>query len=154
MSNILVKKNMNNFIDKEKAVMIGHAVGDALGVPVEFRKRENLEKLCKKHLNFKEKIMTKPHSWTYEENEHCVEEVFKNFVVNKEFDYETIITKLYIHFDGEIKKSSIKMKLQNIKYLLNTYSVPNTLMIAALENASEDNIHAFLVIAKKYNYIF
>lgn len=30
-------------VEKIKAVMIGHAVGDALGVPVEFRKREELK---------------------------------------------------------------------------------------------------------------
>ena len=35
---------MNEFIKKAKAVMIGHAVGDALGVPVEFRTREYLDK--------------------------------------------------------------------------------------------------------------
>lgn len=34
---------MNDFILKAKAVMIGHAVGDALGVPVEFRTREYLK---------------------------------------------------------------------------------------------------------------
>lgn len=99
-------------------------------------------------------MSTEKHAWTYSENEHCVEEVFKNFVIGKEYDFETVITKLYIHFDGEIKKSSIKMKLQNIKYLLNTYNVPNTLMIAALENTSEDNKYAFFVIAKKYNKLF
>lgn len=34
---------MSDFIKKAKAVMIGHAVGDALGVPVEFRKRAYLD---------------------------------------------------------------------------------------------------------------
>lgn len=34
---------MNEFIRKAKAVMVGHAVGDALGVPVEFCMRENLK---------------------------------------------------------------------------------------------------------------
>lgn len=96
-------------------------------------------------------MVAEKHFWTYEENEYCVEEVFKNFVINNEFDYKTIITKIYIHFDGEIKKSSIKMKLQNIKYLLNTHNVPNTLMIAALKDVSEDNKYAFGAIAKKYN---
>lgn len=33
----------STYIDKIKAVMIGHAVGDALGVPVEFASREELE---------------------------------------------------------------------------------------------------------------
>ena len=33
-----------NFLSKAKAVVVGHAVGDALGVPVEFSKREELDK--------------------------------------------------------------------------------------------------------------
>ena len=33
----------NNFIEKVKAVVIGHAVGDALGVPVEFASRTELD---------------------------------------------------------------------------------------------------------------
>ena len=35
---------MNEFIKIAKAVMVGHAVGDALGVPVEFRTRDYLNK--------------------------------------------------------------------------------------------------------------
>lgn len=93
------------------------------------------------------------HNWTYSENEYCVEEVFKNFVIDKEYDYETIITKLFIHFDGAIKKSSIKMKLQNIKWLLIQYNIPNTLMIKPLQNASEDNVFAFFTMIKKYNQL-
>ena len=34
---------MESFLNKAKAVMIGHAVGDALGVPVEFRSRNYLD---------------------------------------------------------------------------------------------------------------
>lgn len=34
---------MSDFIKKAKAVVIGHAIGDALGVPVEFRSREYLD---------------------------------------------------------------------------------------------------------------
>ena len=33
-----------SFLDKAKSVIVGHAVADALGVPVEFKSRENLEK--------------------------------------------------------------------------------------------------------------
>lgn len=35
---------MGEIINKIKAVVIGHAVGDALGVPVEFCEREELAK--------------------------------------------------------------------------------------------------------------
>lgn len=93
----------------------------------------------------------KRHQWSYEENEYCVEEVFKNFVINKEYDYNTVITKIYIHFNGALKRSSIKMKLQNIKWLLIQYNIPNTLVLKPLENASDDNLYAFFAVLKKYN---
>ena len=35
---------MNEITNKIKAVMLGHAVADALGVPVEFNKRKDLDK--------------------------------------------------------------------------------------------------------------
>lgn len=95
--------------------------------------------------------MQQKHNWNYSENEYCVEEVFKNFVINTEYDYETIITKLFIHFNGTIKRSSIKMKLQNIKWLLIQYNIPNTLMIKPLQNVSNDNVLAFFAAVKKYN---
>lgn len=34
---------MNNYVEKVKAVMLGHAVADALGVPAEFASREELD---------------------------------------------------------------------------------------------------------------
>ena len=34
---------MKNFLDKVKAVVFGHAIGDALGVPVEFASRQEME---------------------------------------------------------------------------------------------------------------
>ena len=93
------------------------------------------------------------HHWTYYENEYCVEQAFENFVLKKEFDYKSVINKLYIHFDGTIKKSSLKMKLQNIKYLFNKYNFPNTLFISELDNVSEDNEYAFVAVCKKYSKI-
>lgn len=91
------------------------------------------------------------HFWTYEENEYCVEEIFKNFVADKRYDCDEVINRIYIHFDGKIKKPSIRMKLQNIKYLFNEFNIPNTLTIAALQNVSQDNLYAFLSVAKKFN---
>ncbi|MDE5943362.1 MAG: hypothetical protein K2H30_04050 [Clostridia bacterium] len=92
----------------------------------------------------------KIHNWTFEENRYCVEQAFENFVINKENDFETVIFKLYLHFDGAIKKGSLKMKLQNIKYLFNKYNVPNTLYLGELQNTSEDNEYAFIAVCKKY----
>lgn len=96
-------------------------------------------------------MVEKKHSWNREENEYCVEEVFKNFVIGKEYDYETVIFDIYLHFNQSIKMSSIRMKFQNIKHLLNTYQIPNTLSIAPLNHSSVDNEYAFFAIVKKYN---
>ena len=93
------------------------------------------------------------HSWSYEENEICVTQAFRSFVIEKEYDYKLVITKLYLHFNGAIKKSSIKMKLQNIKYLFNKYNIPNTLCISELKNASDDNEFAFITICKKHSML-
>ena len=40
---MLLKKKNHISADRIKAVVIGHAVADALGVPVEFRSRESLD---------------------------------------------------------------------------------------------------------------
>lgn len=93
------------------------------------------------------------HRWTYEENEYCVEEVFTNFVLNREYNFDSVVKKIFIHFDEEIKRSSIMMKLANIKYLLEQYNVSNTLMVKPLEHVSQDNIDAFFTVAKKYNML-
>lgn len=93
------------------------------------------------------------HNWTYQENEICVEQAFKSFVIERDFDYKFVVTKLYIHFDGAISKNSIKMKLQNIKYLFNKYKIPNTLSLDELSNVAYDNELAFITIGKKYSKI-
>ena len=49
---------MKEMINKIKSVMIGHAVGDALGVPVEFYSREELEEIFSEH---KDKIAFMQH---------------------------------------------------------------------------------------------
>ena len=44
METVFAKTEKTQKLDQIKAVMLGHAVGDALGVPVEFQSRERLEK--------------------------------------------------------------------------------------------------------------
>lgn len=95
--------------------------------------------------------MNQRHSWTYEENLICTEEAIKQFVINQDMDYEDVISTLYIRLDLQIKKGSIKMKLSNIKYLFEKYKIKNTLMIAPLNNASEDNEMALRQLMRRYN---
>lgn len=91
------------------------------------------------------------HNWTYNENEACVGQAFKSFVIERDYDYEFVINKLYYHFEGAITKGSIRMKLQNIKFLFNKYNIPNTLCLTALSEFSYDNELAFIAICKKYS---
>ena len=95
--------------------------------------------------------MEQKHRWTFEENVICTEEAIKRFVINHELDYEDVVSVLYIRLDLKIKKGSIKMKLSNIKYLFEKYKIKNSLMIAPLNNASEDNEIALFQLMRKYN---
>lgn len=93
------------------------------------------------------------HRWTYEENEYCVEQAVKNFVTGNERDCDAVVAEMYLNFDGKIKAGSLKMKLQNIKYLFGKYKIPNTLRLGELENASNYNEIAFLAVCRKYSLL-
>lgn len=90
------------------------------------------------------------HQWTFSENVYCVEVVFENFVIKKYHLLNSVIEEIYRNFNGAIKKSSIIMKLQNIKTLLNEYKIENTLNIAPLGHVSADNQIAFEKVYEKY----
>ena len=94
--------------------------------------------------------MKQNHNWTYEEVEYCTEELFKSFVINREYDYEILLDKLFIHFDMKIKKESLKMFFQDQKHLFQQNNVPNTLTISPLTNASSTHKLAFNNMLNKY----
>lgn len=91
------------------------------------------------------------HDWDYYEVQYCIDRIFESFVINREYDYEILLDKLYIHFDMKIKKGSLKMFFSNVKYLFNQNNIPNTLMISELKNASLTAKAAFEIALKKYN---
>ena len=91
------------------------------------------------------------HQWTYAENLYCVEVAFENFVVKKYTAmFNPVVEEIYRNFNGQIKRASVVMKLQNIKALLTEYHVDNTLTLRELENVSSDNRKAFLVVLERY----
>lgn len=95
----------------------------------------------------------KDHNWTYYEVQYCIDRIFESFVINREYDYEILMDKLYIHFDMKIKKGSLRMFFSNIKYLFNQHNIPNTLMIAELKNASLTARECFEIALKKHNIV-
>lgn len=88
--------------------------------------------------------MGKRHIWTLNENQYCVDVVIEHFVLDNWHELKRLTDDLYIHFEKEISYNSIKMKLQNIKYLLEEYKVKNSLLLRPLSNYSQDNLIAFL----------
>lgn len=84
------------------------------------------------------------HIWTYGENLNVCEFTRDHFVkTHSEMTLDEIIDKMNIVFGGKIKSSSIKMKFQNMKALLNYYGIRNTLPCATLQNWSNDHENAF-----------
>lgn len=94
--------------------------------------------------------MSKNHDWSYEEVEYCAEEIFKSFVINRDYDYEILLDKLYIHFDMKIQKGSLKMFFSNQKGLFIENKIHNTLMISPLSNSSLSHRVAFKKLIEKY----
>ena len=90
------------------------------------------------------------HNWDYYENQYCVNRIFECFVLNRDYDYQSLLDELYIHFDTRIKKESLKMFFSNIKYLLNQKKIPNSLYIGELRNVSLTAKYAFEIALKRY----
>lgn len=84
------------------------------------------------------------HCWTYEENINFVKYIRDHFVDNNSgLNIDDAVNELYEINCGKIKKSSIKMKIQNIKTLLEDHAIKNTLYCSPLRNYSQDNLSAF-----------
>lgn len=91
--------------------------------------------------------------WTEKEEEICCEVCVKTYVVAQSFtSIEEFIAaiKSYNEFltrnDG-----SIRMKCQNIKYLLDKWGIKNTMQISPLSNASKRNEEVLKKILTEYS---
>ena len=83
------------------------------------------------------------HKWTYEENLTCCQAVIDNFVTHEiDFQFDEFLDELN-KLIPEVKRNSLKMKIQNIKSLLIEYDIPNTLNTKPLTSCSRDNRKAF-----------
>jgi hypothetical protein len=93
----------------------------------------------------------KKETWSEYENKLCCKICVEHYVVNKyPFQLEKLLTKL-----SEInkKKDSIRMKIQNIKFILDDMGIENTLEIAPLKNASMQNRKTMLEILEENKLI-
>lgn len=74
------------------------------------------------------------HKWTEKEDRIVIEEVFRTYVQNK--NLLLFIRELSKKLPN-IPERSLRMKISNIKALLNKSETPNTLTIAPLSNSSK-----------------
>ena len=96
------------------------------------------------------KCIESRHHWTYGENYKCCEKFIDKYVIEKSYEnIDVLVSNLMII--THIKQSSIKMKLQNIKYLFKEYKIKDTAPISYLPNVSEENRRAFLDVIKAKN---
>ena len=86
------------------------------------------------------------HTWTDNDEIVCCSEYLKYSLRSIELkDYNIILEKLY-KLLPEIKKSSLKMKLQNIKYLCILNNIPDFTRLKPLSNASIKNQNVFKLL--------
>lgn len=91
-------------------------------------------------------------TWTETEEEICCEVCVIIYVVSKSFvSIEDGIEKCksYVELLSR-NEGSIRMKCQNIKYLLDKWGVKNTMPISPLSNASKRNEEILMKILDKY----
>lgn len=83
------------------------------------------------------------HTWTFEEDLYCCETCIQRFVVERStMTIPELLTELSIHCP-DISVRSLRMKISNIKQLLEENELENTLPIKPLGNYSQQNKRAF-----------
>lgn len=102
------------------------------------------------HTNPKEDSASSCHHWTYYENEFCVRMVFYNFVCTSFHDVSEVVSKIYSHLHGAIKEASIRMKLSNIKYLLDEEKISSYMPDSSLFKVSKQCRKAFYKVYEEY----
>ena len=89
------------------------------------------------------------HRWTYKENALCCRVCLDEYVIYKSHEDINETTNKLSKELPDIKISSIKMKIQNIKFLFEEYGIENTLNTQYLSSCSAMNREAFINEAKK-----
>lgn len=85
------------------------------------------------------------HTWTLQEEELCCKEALLEYVAPKTTPSRStkdFITHLQTMLP-QIERGSIRMKIQNIKTILEETHIPNRLEISRLDNYSLLNLEAF-----------
>lgn len=90
--------------------------------------------------------------WTLEENIFFCRKCVEEYVVKKNSTkVSDFVKKIEKEMNYSIKKDSLRMKAQNVKYFLVANKIENTLEISPLSNCSKDNIKAMEKVLKELN---
>jgi hypothetical protein len=107
-------------------------------------------KLEKKNNGIKYSFAQKRIRWTKKDNLEVCLAVLKEYAVKKKStDVKQIIARLSA--SKKFGPDSVKMKIQNIKHLMDKAGISNTLNISALSKCSSDNRTAFEEACRKLN---
>lgn len=91
------------------------------------------------------------HIWRQQEDYFCARRIIDEYVIkNNEKDTSTFITELkQSEILNSLSTGSIKMKIQNIKYILSILNVSNRITLKPLENASEQSIKSVIKVLEE-----
>lgn len=92
------------------------------------------------------------HRWSLDEDRYCCEEVIRQYVMEKsQKPVSEFVEDLSAQL-ADISKNSLRMKVSNIKFLLDEAGIENTLEIKPLSNCSQQNRRAMNSILKEANF--
>ncbi|MGN0783622.1 MAG: hypothetical protein ACI4M0_04700 [Christensenellales bacterium] len=82
------------------------------------------------------------HRWTFDEDKTCCRIFIETYIANHTYcPLDSLATKVLSVYPN-MKSSSIKMKLQNIKRICLDYGIKESSMISPLDNYSDQNLRA------------
>ena len=94
--------------------------------------------------------MSGTHRWTYDEDRYCCEKYIECYVISKsELSASEFVRELSFELT-EIKPTSLRMKVQNIKQILIEKQISDSLKISPSANYSLQNLLAMESILKQY----
>ncbi len=94
-------------------------------------------------------------NWSDKENEICCEVCVDLYVLQKtNASIKECVNKIKLQPEiANRKYGTIRNKIQNIKYFLDAWNIPNTLKIAGRENGSSRNKEILENILKELGYL-
>lgn len=86
--------------------------------------------------------MSEKHRWTIAEDEYCCKKYVEEYVIKRSSMDMSSFVRLLNKALPEIKEGSIKMKITNIKQILQDMGIEDTLVAKPLKNYSQQNKRA------------